>query len=125
MIPGSNREHPTFVRSFRYAIEGMLEAVGGERNIKVQLVVGAVAIVVGALVGLDALSWALIALCIGMVLTAELINTSIESIVDLATSELHPLAKRAKDIAAASVLVLSVTAAIVGVIVYAHALGLI
>ena len=48
-----------------------------------------------------------------------------EAIVDLATQELHPLAKRAKDIAAASVYVLSITAAIVGLLVFAHALGFI
>ena len=48
-----------------------------------------------------------------------------EAIVDLATQELHPLAKRAKDIAAASVYVLSLTAAVVGVIVFSHALGVI
>ena len=48
-----------------------------------------------------------------------------EAIVDLATQELHPLAKRAKDIAAASVYTLSITAAVVGVIVFARALGFI
>ena len=53
------------------------------------------------------------------------VNTAMEAIVDLATQELHPLAKRAKDIAAASVYVLSLTAAVVGVIVFSHALGVI
>ena len=56
---------------------------------------------------------------------AELCNTAMEAIVDLATQELHPLAKRAKDIAAASVYVLSITAAIVGILVFAHDFGLI
>lgn len=51
-------------------------------------------------------------------------NTSIEAIVDLATQDLHPLAKRAKDIAAASVFTLSITAAVVGIIVFARALGM-
>ena len=51
--------------------------------------------------------------------------TAMEAIVDLATQELHPLAKRAKDIAAASVYVLSLTAAVVGAIVFSHALGVI
>ena len=59
-----------------------------------------------------------------LVLFAELVNTSIEAIVDLATQDLHPLAKRAKDIAAASVFTLSITAAVVGIIVFARALGM-
>lgn len=124
MIPGSNREHPTFIRSFGYAIEGFRTAVATERNIKVQLLVGVFAIVAGVVLKIDALSWVLVLLCIGLVLFAELVNTSIEAIVDLATQDLHPLAKRAKDIAAASVFTLSITAAVVGIIVFARALGM-
>lgn len=124
MIPGSNREHPTFIRSFGYAIEGFRTAVATERNIKVQLFVGVLAVVAGVVLKIDALSWVLVLLCIGLVLFAELVNTSIEAIVDLATQDLHPLAKRAKDIAAASVFTLSITAAVVGVIVFARALGM-
>ena len=124
MIPGSNREHPTFIRSFGYAIEGFRTAVATERNIKVQLLVGVLAIVAGVVLKIDALSWVLVLLWIGLVLFAELVNTSIEAIVDLATQDLHPLAKRAKDIAAASVFTLSITAAVVGIIVFARALGM-
>lgn len=124
MIPGSNREHPTFIRSFGYAIEGFRTAVATERNIKVQLLVGVLAIVAGVVLKIDALSWVLVLLCIGLVLFAELVNTSIEAIVDLATQDLHPLAKRAKDIAAASVFTLSITASVVGIIVFARALGM-
>ena len=124
MIPGSNREHPTFIRSFGYAIEGFRTAVATERNIKVQLLVGVLAVVAGVVLKIDALSWVLVLLCIGLVLFAELVNTSIEAIVDLDTQDLHPLAKRAKDIAAASVFTLSITAAVVGIIVFARALGM-
>ncbi|OUN89195.1 diacylglycerol kinase family protein [[Collinsella] massiliensis] len=124
MIPGSNRDHPTFVRSFGYALEGFVTAVTTERNIKVQLCVGAAAVVAGVVLRIDALSWVLVVLCIGLVIFAELVNTAIEAIVDLATQELHPLAKRAKDIAAASVFTLSITAAVVGVIVFARAIAL-
>lgn len=125
MIPGSNKEHPSFLRSFGYAIEGFVTAVKTERNINVMLAAGVVTIVAGFIVGLDLTSWCIVAVCCGLVIHAELCNTAIEAVVDLATEELHPLAKRAKDIAAASVYVLSITAAIVGVLVFAHALGLI
>ncbi len=121
MIPGSDREHPTFVRSFRYALEGFVTAVTTERNIKVQLAVGVAAVIAGFTLRIDGLSWVLVILCIGLVIFAELVNTAIEAIVDLATQELHPLAKRAKDIAAASVFTLSITSAIVGAIVFIRA----
>lgn len=125
MIPGSNKDHPSFIRSFGYAIEGFFTAVRTERNIKVMLVIGAAAVVAGIVLKIDLLSWCLVALCCGMVIFAELVNTAMEAIVDLATQEFHPLAKRAKDIAAASVYTLAITAAIVGIIVFARALGFI
>ena len=125
MIPGSNKDHPSFIRSFGYAIEGFVTAVRTERNIKVMLALGIAAVIAGIVLKIDLLSWCLVALCIGMVLFAELINTAVEAVVDLATTEFHPLAKRAKDIAAASVYTLSITAAIVGLIVFARALGFI
>lgn len=123
MIPSSNSDHPTFFQSFRYALEGLVTAVKTERNINVMLLLGAITVVAGALVGLDPVSWCLIVICCGLVIFAELCNTAMETIVDLATQELHPLAKRAKDIAAASVYVLSITAAVVGCIVFLNALG--
>ena len=102
-----------------------MTAVRTERNIKVMLVLGVAAVICGIVLKIDLLSWCLVALCFGLVIFAELVNTAIEAIVDLATQEYHPLAKRAKDIAAASVYTLSITAAIVGLIVFARALGLI
>lgn len=122
MIPGSNKDHPSFIRSFRFAIEGFVTAVRTERNIKVMLAVGACALAFGLAIGLDPVEWCIILVCCGLVIHAELINTALEATVDLATQELHPLAKRAKDIAAASVWVLSMTAAVVGLIVFARAL---
>ena len=125
MIPVSNKDHPSFIRSFGYAIEGFVTAVKTERNIKVMLAAGVLTVIMGLVAKLQLISWALIAICIGLVIFAELCNTAMEAIVDLATQELHPLAKRAKDIAAASVYVLSITAAIVGILVFAHDFGLI
>ena len=119
MIPGSNKDHPSFLKSFSYAMEGFVTAVKTERNIKVMLVAGV------CTVGLDIAEWATIIICCGLVIHGELCNTAMEAIVDLATQEFHPLAKRAKDIAAASVYVLSITAAIVGLLVFAHALDFI
>ena len=122
MIPGKGPKHPTFKRSFLFAVQGFRTAVSLERNVKIMLVGGLFAITVGILLRLDPLSWAIILLCCGMVISAELVNTAIESVVDLVSPEFHPLAGRAKDIAAASVWVLSIVVAIVGIIVYANAI---
>ena len=56
MIPGSNKDHPSFIRSFGYAIEGFFTAVRTERNIKVMLVIGAAAVVAGIVLKIGLLS---------------------------------------------------------------------
>ena len=122
MIPGSNSDHPSFRRSFLFAIQGFRTAIRSERNIKVMLAAGACAIVAGLVVQLDALSWAIVLLCCGVVISAELVNTAIETTIDLVSPEFHPLAGRAKDIAAAAVWVLATIVAIVGIIVFARAI---
>ncbi len=122
MIPGSNSDHPDFRKSFLFAIQGFRTAVATERNIKVMLAVGACAVVAGLALQIDLMSWAIILLCCGAVITAELLNTAVETVVDLVSPEFHPLAGRAKDIAAAAVWVLTLLVAVVGVLVFANAI---
>lgn len=121
MIPGKGPNHPTFRRSFLFAVQGFRTAVAQERNIKVMLVGGAFAIAMGLILRIDIISWAIILTCCGVVMAAELLNTAIETVVDLVSPEFHPLAGRAKDIAAAAVWVLCVLVAIVGILVFVNA----
>ena len=122
MIPGRGPNHPTFRRSFLFAVQGFRTAVAQERNIKVILATGAVTILVGLIVGLDAPSWAILLLCCGCVIAAELFNTAIEKVVDLVSPEFHPLAGQAKDLAAAAVWILCVLVAVVGILLFGRAL---
>jgi diacylglycerol kinase (ATP) len=103
-------------------MQGFRTAFRTERNIKIMLAGATLAVVAGLIVGLDAVRWAIVLLCCGVVLSAELVNTAIETIVDLVSPEFHPLAGRAKDIAAAAVWVLCVIVAGVGIVVFVSAL---
>ncbi|MCH3943150.1 MAG: diacylglycerol kinase family protein [Atopobiaceae bacterium] len=122
MIPGSSSDHPTFRKSFGFAVQGLRTAIATERNIKVMLGGAVLAAVLGIVLRIDALSWAIVIACMGFVLSSELVNTAIETIVDLVSPEFHPLAGRAKDISAAAELVLCIAAGIVGLIVFGHAI---
>lgn len=121
MIPGTGRHHPSFKRSFLFALQGFRTAVATERNIRVMLGGGAFAVCMGILLRIDALSWACVLICCGAVIVTELINTAIETVVDLVSPEFHPLAGRAKDVAAAASWTISLVAALVGIIVYVRA----
>lgn len=93
-----------FIKSFVYAFQGIAETFRVGRNFKVQLGFAVLAITLGIWFRIDPIEWAAIAVCIGMVLGGECVNTSIEAVVDLASPEYHELAKRAKDCAAGGVL---------------------
>ncbi|NRG33634.1 diacylglycerol kinase family protein [Niallia circulans] len=104
--------------SFRLAILGILTATKQERNVKIHLVITILVIVLGLLNDLSKQEWMIIAFCIGLVISLELINTAIERVVDLVTSEYHPLAKEAKDIAAGAVFVAAILSIVIGGIIF-------
>ena len=74
--------------------------------------------IAGLVFGLTSVEWCLIVLCIGLMWTAELLNTSVEVLVDLLSPEYHERARVAKDVAAAAVLCSAVASAVVGLIVF-------
>ncbi len=105
-------------RSFSFAGQGVWHVVRTQRNMRVHLLAGAAAIVAGLILRIGAADWACVLLAIGLVLTAETLNTVVEALTDLCTDEYHPLAKIAKDAAAGAVLISSATALGVGVAVF-------
>jgi undecaprenol kinase len=111
-------KQPPFLRSLRHAITGLIEAVRLQRNAKIQLSIGLLAMIAGAAIGLDAVRWSILILTMGLVLSAEIMNTAVEAAVDLTTAEIHPLARQAKDAAAGAVLCAAVTAVLVGVCLF-------
>lgn len=106
-----------FLASFRCAGAGIREAWRTQRNLRIHLVTGAVVVVVGGWLTLDALRWAVLVLAMGLVLGLELVNSAIEALGDAVTTEDHPLVGNAKDAAAGAVLLASLSALIVGLCV--------
>lgn len=103
--------------SFKYAFSGVWHVLRTQRNARIHLTVAVGVIVMGLWLGLSRTEWAIIALTIGLVLAAESFNTVAEAAVDLATGEHHPLAKIAKDVAAGAVLLMAMTAVVVGLLI--------
>lgn len=100
--------------SFKYAWAGVSYAFLTQRNFRIHLLFGVVAIALSLYLSLDALEIAVICLTIGAVLTMELLNTAIESVVDLTVKQTyHELAKIAKDCAAGAVLISAFAAVLV------------
>lgn len=106
------------INSFKYAIKGIIKEMLSGASFKVMLVFMAGIVAAGIFFGITLIEWALLLLCCGGVLTAEMINTAIESVVDLTTKDISPLAEKAKDLAAGAVLVFSIFAAGIGAIIF-------
>jgi diacylglycerol kinase len=107
-----------FWRSFCYAGQGVWHVVRTQRNMRVHLAAAAAVIALALILRVSAVDWACLLAAIGLVLTAEALNTVVEAVVDLCTDEFHPLAKIAKDAAAGAVLISSVAAVGVGIAVF-------
>ncbi|HTW83398.1 MAG TPA: diacylglycerol kinase family protein [Candidatus Sulfotelmatobacter sp.] len=103
--------------AFGYALEGLAAAWRGQRNVRIHAGIVAVVVVGGVVIRLPLLGWAVVALAVGLVLGAELLNTALEAVVDLVSPQDHPLAKLAKDCAAAAVLVAALAAAAAGLLI--------
>jgi diacylglycerol kinase len=107
-----------FWRSFSFAGKGVWHVVRTQRNMKVHLAAALAAIVAGVILRITAADWAAVLAVIGLVLTAETLNTVVEALVDLCTDEYHPTAKAAKDMAAGAVLISSAAAVGVAIAVF-------
>lgn len=106
------------VKSFTYAFDGLKYAFKYEQNILVHTLATILVIIAGIFLKISLTEWLVLALIIGLVIATELINTSIEATIDLITKDVHPLAKVAKDTAAAAVLVFGLTAIVIGCIIF-------
>lgn len=104
--------------SFKYAIDGISTALKEEPNIQIHFLIGLLVILAGFFFNISKTDWLFIIVFTGLVIALEMTNTAIEAVVDSFTDQEHPAAKLAKDISAGAVLVVSITSAIAGIIIF-------
>jgi diacylglycerol kinase (ATP) len=113
-----NYRNPSLIDAFKNAFHGIAYVFKTQRNAKIHTLITILVLLLGIFFKLMPLQWVAIVISIGVVWATECLNTAIEKLTDLASPEYHILAKIAKDCAASSVLVASITAAIVGLIIF-------
>lgn len=102
-------------RSFHFALSGLAQAWQSEANLRIETSVGVIAMVLAIVLQANVIAVLLTTL---LVLSCELFNSALEALIDMVMPEYHPLAKRAKDIAAGAVLLVSLGAVVIGVLVF-------
>lgn len=115
------KAHSIFA-SLNFAISGIYFCLRTQRNMRIHVVAGFSAMGLGFWLHVPLFHLAIVSIVASLVVTMEMMNTSIENAVDLATHRRHPLAKIAKDVAAAAVLVSAINAVLVGVFILGPAL---
>ena len=111
------KKRNSLFHSFQYAFSGLWYALRTQRNARIHMLATITITTMGLWLRLDAPRWAVLILTIALVFFAEMINTVAEVIIDMITTEYHPLAKIAKDVSAGAVLITALTAIIVGSLV--------
>ncbi len=106
------------LNSFKFAIKGLIDLFKNTPNAKIHLIMAIAVVICGFIFNISITEWCLCILSIGFVITAEALNTALEYLVDLVSPDFNPLAGKAKDVAAAAVLVAAICAATVGTIVF-------
>ena len=106
------------IQSFTHALRGLVDLFKYEHNSRIHLVSAIITIIAGFLLKITSAEWLIIILIIGLVFITELINTAIERLADKVQPEFDPIIKKVKDYAAAAVLVASITALVVGSIIF-------
>ncbi|MFD2785695.1 diacylglycerol kinase family protein [Hymenobacter rubripertinctus] len=120
--PPTPRRFPALLRqraaSFGHALRGVGAALRTEVHLWFHAAATVAVVALGLYCGLARWEWVAVVLSVGAVWCAELVNTAVEAVVDLVSPQYHPLAGRAKDVAAGAVLVMALAAAVVGVVVF-------
>jgi len=106
------------INSFKYAITGIKSAVKNEQNLRIHFLVAAIVLVLAFFLKIPKIEFIVLILIITLVIISELFNSVVEYIVDLITSEFHPLAKLAKDVAAGAVLFTAIVSVIIGILIF-------
>ncbi len=106
------------IKSFGYAFEGIINTIKSERNMKIHFGFVLAVVVCGFIFRITYTEWLVCLTLFALVTSLELVNTAVESVVNLVTEEKKPLAKKAKDAAAGAVLIAAILAAIIGLIIF-------
>lgn len=112
-----NKQPIPLLKSFSFAVYGIMTAIKTERNMRIHLSCTVIVIGCSFYFSITKIEWLFILFAIGGMLALELVNTAIERVVDLVTNEYHPLAKQAKDLAAGAVFIYMILSVVIGLVI--------
>ncbi|MCW3073273.1 MAG: diacylglycerol kinase family protein [Flaviaesturariibacter sp.] len=107
-----------FLRSVFFALRGIYYFFKSERNGQIQGAIGLLAVIAGCFFHLQKIEWLFLFLCIGAVISLEMLNSAIERVCNMHSTDFHPAIKIIKDLSAAAVLWMAIIAVVIGAIIF-------
>ena len=106
------------LKSFIYAFKGVKFVFLSQHNMWIHIVLAFIAVILGFVLGINIFEWVAVIFSIGFVITMEIFNSAIETLVDLISPNYNEKAGKIKDMAAGAVLISAITAVIIGAIIF-------
>jgi diacylglycerol kinase len=106
------------VKSFHYALKGLVKTFREEQNLKVQTIVGLIVILLAWQFKVSRLEWLILIFVISLVILMEIVNSALERVTDVLKPRINGYVKEIKDIMAAAVMLASIVAVVVGLIIF-------
>lgn len=105
-------------KSFKHAFKGIVDGIKNETNFRVMVISFLLVLILNLFFKVTRMEWVITLLCSGVVLSSELLNSALESTLDVYSKEHHILIKNAKDFAAGAVLIMSVISFVIAMLIY-------
>lgn len=106
------------IKSFGFAIEGIITFFKTQHNAWIHAFAAIFVVVFGFVLKVNSNEWCILALAIALVFISEMLNTAIEFLTDIVSPDYNLQAKKVKDVAAGAVLIASISAVVIGVIIF-------
>lgn len=121
MIPNKSKQPFSIskrIKSFSYAFQGIKTLIKEEHNARIHLVATNIVVCLGFIFDITSIEWAILIICIALVISLEAINSGIENLADFCTKEQNQLIKKSKDISSGAVLISAIASIIVASLIF-------
>lgn len=118
MAEKNSTHQQSLVKAFYHAFNGAGYFIRYDRNAKIHLAAAILVVIAGVYFGIAIMEWCILFLCMGLVISFEMLNHALETLCDVVHEAHHPLIKTVKDVAAAAVLCSAITSAMIGLVIF-------
>lgn len=117
-LKGRKYKSKNIIDSFKHAFDGLIYSFKSTKNLIIDTVIALIVVIAGFIFKVNLTEWAILLICIALVMSLEMVNTAVEEAVNLAMPNIHPIAKISKDVSAGAVLFSAIISAVIGLLIF-------